>query len=293
MNFKKLAIATSLALAAFGAAATPLDAITGNVNIKLVGLTTESNTITTTNETTWGVGAITQILGTGEGVGNDWTAGLSDGSYLYYMIYGIADQNIVANGSNFDIYNIGATGGPADGLIHLDVYRTTTKITSLDKNFNANPANRTGFSSYSSLNGLESYLQLTFAQGKQLVNVAGGTNATADETLATLVQQATGTNLPADGKGSFFADVVGGTAMSQWNTNGLFGHDMDGKYTLSTNGVSQGSGTCTDAQVRANTCFTGLINDPIRANKIPEPGSLALFGLALAGLAGVSRRKQK
>lgn len=293
MNFKKLAIATSLALAAFSAAATPLDSIVGNVNIKLVGLTTEANTATGTNETTWGVGAITQIGGVDE---QTWTAGSSDGTYLYYMLYGIADQTIIYNNATqkYDIFNYGATGvNPlADGMIHLDIYRTTKRIGAIDSNLDASPANRTGYNSYSLFNGLgPAYLTTSFVAGKG-TDVA---STSANEALATLVQSATSSVLKAgiEGDGKFYADVTGGTAFSQWNTNMQGGADFDGSYTLKTNGERFGSGKCTNAQIASNACFTGLINDPIRANKIPEPGSLALFGLALAGLAGVSRRKQK
>jgi hypothetical protein len=297
MNFKKLAIATSLALAAISASATPLDSIVGNVNIKLVGLTTESNLTAATNETTWGIGAITQIGGTG---GQTWNAGSTDGTYLYYMLYGIADQNIIFNAATnkFDIYNIGATGANtlADGKIHLDIYRTTTRLIDIDSDFNASPLSRTGYDSYAQFAALgPAYLTTEFVAGKGTA-AAGGTDATADETLATLVQSATASVLQAgiEGDGKFYADVTGGTAYTQWNTSKQgFGADLDGSFTLKTNGDTFNSGICTDAQIATSACFTGLINDPIRANKIPEPGSLALFGLALAGLAGVSRRKSK
>lgn len=290
MKLKQLITALTLGFAALSASATPLDAMTGNLNIKLTGLTTESNNAAGTNETTWGVGNITQIIGTG---GQNWFSGVSDGTYLYYMIYGIADQNIVQdpNTGKFSIYNIGATGGAADGQIHLDIYRSTTNLLELTSNFNANPANRTGYDSYSLFAGMEKYLEVEFRADKQLIDVAGGTNPLADERLATLVQTATAATLPAAGEGQFFADVVGGKAATQWDTNGQFGHDLDGKFTLSTNGDRFGSGTCSDADIASNTCFVGLINDPIRANKIPEPGSLALLGLGFAGLAGLRRRR--
>ena len=290
MKLKQLITALTLGFAALSASATPLDALTGNLNIKLTGLTTESNTTTGTNETTWGVGNITQIIGTG---GQNWFSGVSDGSYLYYMIYGISDQNIIFNADTqkFSIYNIGANGGVADGEIHLDIYRSTTELLSLTSNFDASPAGRTGFNSYSLFAGMEKYLEVTFGEGKQTTNVVGGTNAAADETLATLVQTATNATLPTAGEGQFFGDVVGGTAKTQWDTNGQFGHDLDGAFTIKTNGENFGSGTCTPEQVRTNACFVGLINDPIRANKIPEPGSLALLGLGFAGLAGLRRRR--
>jgi hypothetical protein len=295
MNMKNLVVATSLALAAFGASATTLDTIHGNVNIKLVGLTTESNLTSGTNETTWGIGAITQIGGTG---GQTWNAGSSDGTYLYYMLYGISDQNIVFNPltNKYDIFNVGATGGLADGKIHLDIYRTTTRLIDIDSDLNASPADRAGYNMYSAFAALgPAYLTTTFGTGKGTAAI-GGTDPSADETQATLVQSASAAVLQSgiEGDGKFFADVTGGTAFTSWNTNlQAFGHDFDGSFTLKTNGDSFGSGVCTDAQITSNACFTGLINDPIRANKIPEPGSLALFGLALAGLAGVSRRKSK
>ena len=295
MNFKKLAIATSLALAAMSASATPLDTLVGNLNIKLVGLTTESNLTPGSNESTWGIGAITQILGTG---GRKWDAGTSDGTYLYYMLYGIADQNIIFNPvtNKFDIYNIGATGGMTDGKIHLDIYRTKTQLVAIDSDLNASPMDRVNFFTYTPFASLgPAYLTTEFVKGKGSA-AAGGSNPGADETLATLVQTANYQVLQAgiEGDGRFYADVTGGTAYSQWNTNKqAFGSDFDGSFSLKTNGANHGSGTCTSDEINTNACFTGLVNDPIRSNKIPEPGSLALFGLALAGLAGVSRRKRK
>jgi hypothetical protein len=206
------------------------------------------------------------------------------------MIYGLADQNIVTTGSGFDIYNVGATGGVADGMIHMDIYRTTTQIPSIDQLFNASPSTRTGYNSNSLLSGLgAAYLSVVMNPGKQMVDVAGGTDPLADETLSTLIQHTFATSLPTSGQGEFFADVVGGTAQWKWNTDGYFGHDFDGKYTLSINGDSFGTGTCTDEQIATNACFAGYINDPIRA-RAPEPGTLALLGLSLLGMASLRRR---
>lgn len=288
MNIKKIAAALTLGLASIGAQAGTLDSVSGDLLIKLGGLTTESNLTAGTNESTWGIGhleSITSFTNTSQ-----WQAG--DGGYLYYMIYGIADQSIIANNSNgFDIYNVGATGGVADGNIHLDIYWSATKIDAIDQFKNASPGDRTGYDQYSLFAGLgPAYLKLTFGQGIQQVDRPETVGI--DESLATLVQDVNGQTLPASGDGKFFLDVVGGTAAAQWDTNGQdLGHDMSGNFTLRPNFGRFNNPNCSEADVLANRCFAGLINDPILTSKVPEPASLALFGLGLAGLAGLRRRR--
>lgn len=287
------------------AAFTPLDALHGAMTWKFQGLTSEFNAGAfggVTDETTWGVGYISQIGGAGQ----LWQAGSTDGTYLYYMLYGIADYNISDDGfGHFHIYNVGASNGSGDGKIHLDIYRTTSLISSIFDG-TANPGTRTGYSTDSLLAALGSpYLQVTFQPNKAsdqaplaLCTGANGTptgipcmtNPGANEALSTLVQTTNSDHLPASGVGDFFADVVGGTAATKWDTNGLpFGYDFDGHFTLIPN-VDSFGGACTAAQVAANECFAGNVNDPIRSFAIPEPGSLALFGSALIGLAALRRR---
>jgi hypothetical protein len=290
MNIKKIAAAITMGLASMAASATDLAGTTGDVEIKLGGLTTETNLTGGTNESTWGVGYLESIASFSNL--SKWTSGTTDG-YLYYMLYGIADLSVIPRlGGGFDIYNVGATGGVADGLIHLDIYYSATQIASIDQFKNASPGDRTGFDAYSAFSGLgPAYLQLTFGGDIQQVDRV---ETPEDETLSTLVQEANGQTLPTTGKGSFFLDVVGGTAAAQWDTNGQdFGHDMSGNFTLRPNFGPGRNPNCTEAQVLSGVCFAGLVNDPIITSKVPEPASLALFGLGLAGLAGLRRRNSK
>jgi hypothetical protein len=294
MKLKKLLAAVAVGFAATSAMAAPvsLDAISGSLTVKMTGLTTETNLTAGSTETTWGIGAINQLLSTN---GDTWSAG-TNGQYLYYMIYGIADQGITGTSPNVNIFNTGATGGGADGKIHFDLYLSDHQITSIDSSFTALVSDRNGYNGYAAYNTLgPAWLQAVFTPG---LIAADDPDTPWDETLTSLFQTASSSSLPATGAGSFYADVVGGTDYDRWNTNTQDGRDMFGTFTLSQNGITPGAqvpdhGTCPTASVLDNTCFAGYISDPIVANRLPEPTSLALFGLGLAGLAGLRRRKQQ
>lgn len=293
MSFKKVLVAAAVAVAFFNSGATlagPLDSVSGTVEFKLSGLTTGFFTQANTNEITWGVGNITQITTpTSSGAASMWNSG-EGGDYLGYMLYGVRDISSTVVGPVFTNYSDGATGagcGALCGSIYVDIFKRTSNPTI------TTPSARTGYNAYTGVSTPDLWLRLALTPGIVADDLTTGVNEGTD---ATLRQTLSGLSLPATGSGTFFANVVGGSAMTKYDTNGFStllstSADMFGIFDLRDNTTGPAA-TCDPL---STDCFFGLIRDPLLANAIPEPDSIALLGLGLLAMggAGMGRRRMK
>lgn len=299
MNVKGMLVAATVAVAVLdvGAAfAGPLASVSGAVEFKLSGVTTGFFTRPDTNETTWGVGNITQITTpTVVGATSLWNSG-EGGDYLAYVLYGIADLSSSGVSPNLNLYNNGAVDGAAPGSgcgllcgsIYIDMFKRTTAPTV------TTPSARTAYNGYTGVSdAFPLWLRLQLIPGIVANDPATGPN---ELTTATLSQTVTSLTLPSTGVGTFFANVVGGSALAAYNTNGfttLTGSsaDMYGIFDLRNNTAGP-LATCSPL---STNCFFGLIRDPVAANVtlLPEPGSIALLGLGLLAMGGAGMRRQR
>lgn len=291
MTFRKMRSASIAALMLSGLApaayaGATLDSISGPVEFKFAGFSTEQVLTPGSNETTWSVGNVTSIT---DGFNNLWVSG-QDGDRLTMMVYGIADFSVVPDGSGgFNIYNNGATGGAADGKIHVDVWLDNGPTTVAD--VSGGPGARSGFGSYPTLTDGSLFLAMELIPGI----VVDDPNTALDEGAnTTMFQSASAATSPASGDGIFYANVVGGSAMSQFNTNGfttLLGTeaDMIGQFDFKPALTAPG---CAGGAVTP-ACWENVLNDPVLGiARVPVPAPILLLGAgALIGGLMASRRR--
>lgn len=222
------------------------------------------------SEDTWGV---FQVNGIRDIDGNNlWVA--SSTERLYGMFYGFADMTVewttATGGASFN-FTTWSTGGMVQIFEHTSANSDFADINGAQ--FGA--ANRTAANGYlmdgtTQVNNGNLFLQMTAAPGQS--EVPG----------ATLESHFTSTS--AAGGSNVYFDVSGGSAASLFysdyaDENGVL-RDIFINNTNSLNNIWNPEWTVRSA------------GDTVGSAAIPEPGSMALVGLGLVGLAGLRRRKQ-
>lgn len=257
MKKKILLTVLMLAMSAAQSFGFGLGSYQGPIEMKLAGFTksadtsyayTGSETIVAPGET-WGVFSLSSVT---DPISSNNVWSQSAGDFVYGIVYGLYDH---AYGTGTNGFTIEQVGG------QFALYASATPV-----NLSVpGPSSRTAVDQFTGITGGTLLLKGDFVSGIQ------------PGSPATIVQDVTSTQAPANGKGIGYGDVTGGTFYNAFNSNSMNGHDLLFDFTVQFPPLG--------------SLWDQRINDPVTGNVVPEPGTMVLLGFGMLGMAIYGKRR--